>query len=293
MDLFSSAIESLKPALDDDLIDRFNHYYTPNVFLLFALVVITRQWIGHPIQCWVPAEFKRAWEEYTENYCFTQNTYWLSINSSIPEHQSERNGKRICYYQWVPFILATQALMFCIPHLVWRLLSFYSGVNWRYSGIFPVVTMCDFDVRMLGQSNRYTVQCVLMINVFNEKIFAFLWIWVALLSALNVYHVIYWIIYAAFRDLRTAYVAKLLDPTGRDTRGEEEEQTEEIRMVTKFLRTDGFLILRKVASHSGKVVAAKLLRNLLKEVQAENNTMNHIVRARTVSTSTITRTTFV
>lgn len=40
--------------LDDDLVDRFNYYYTPLLLVLFAIVSGSKQFFGHPIECLLP-----------------------------------------------------------------------------------------------------------------------------------------------------------------------------------------------------------------------------------------------
>ena len=39
--------------------------------------------------------FLGAWEQYSENYCFVQNTYFLPLNHYIPQDVEQREEREI------------------------------------------------------------------------------------------------------------------------------------------------------------------------------------------------------
>ncbi|KAF8366148.1 inx-13 [Pristionchus pacificus] len=356
-------VKALKPQFDDDSIDRLNYYYTPMLLVIFALTLSAKQYVGQPIQCWIPAQFTGAWEQYSENYCFVQNTYFLPLHHYIPNDVEERDNKEIGYYQWVPFILGLQAILFYLPALVWRILNWQSGLavkslvrmsqdtgnlkcearvssiqvvashihdalsmnsrmanysklkflhngsyltslyllikvfylvqvfmqfiilnsflstqytfwgfgilrdifsgrEWEESGHFPRVTMCDFEVRVLGNKHRHTVQCVLMINMFNEKVYLFLWWWLLGVGIATLLNLVWWFKSMSSESSRKDFVAKYLSVNNLIEPNDVANERTLSKFVEKGLKNDGVFVCRLLAANAGDLFVTELIASL-------------------------------
>ena len=95
---------------DDFWTDRLCHRWSVLVLAIFAILITTKAYVGDPIDCWAPPEFKSSYERYSETLCFVNGTFHISANQpDIPINPEERYSNRIRYYQWTPFILLLQA----------------------------------------------------------------------------------------------------------------------------------------------------------------------------------------
>jgi hypothetical protein len=70
----NKALNSIKKRDDDDLIDRLNYCHSAFLFGTFALLIVARNFFGSPIDCFLPAQFKRWWVVYSLEYCYIKNT---------------------------------------------------------------------------------------------------------------------------------------------------------------------------------------------------------------------------
>uniref|UniRef100_A0A914IB22 Innexin n=1 Tax=Globodera rostochiensis TaxID=31243 RepID=A0A914IB22_GLORO len=376
-------ISALRIRGDDDVVDRLNYYYTPIMLAIACLVVSAKQFGGSPIECWVNPHSRESMEEYIEAFCWIQNTYWVPMYEHIPDSQEAREGQQIGYYQWVPFILIAQALMFSLPCILWRLLNWqngtdiqhlisaacearsvidaeerervtnsvsktfiemldlreienrphpyaslmtrykptrllndhflfgfqvlsdlFEGKSWTKSGHFPRVTLCDFEVRYLANLNRYTVQCALIINIINEKVFAFFWLWYCVLLCATTCSALFWLTNILLHVARVDYVLKFLQiaehnerigvgNSGRTPKHSQQQQQQQRwtsaeegevmqrpftgrlfrvpsahsidKFVDEFLKSDGLFILRLVATNAGELVVVDIVKCLWRE----------------------------
>ncbi|VDK45010.1 unnamed protein product [Anisakis simplex] len=400
--LARSFIQSLSLRCDDDFVDRLNHYYTPVMLAVACFIISAKQYGGTPIECWVNPHSRESMEEYIESYCWIQNTYWVPMYENIPDDLTAREKRQIGYYQWVPFILIAEALMFSVPCMMWRLLNWQSGLNiqqiittacdiqaiadidtkrnavqtlsasivdfidlqspsdafphrsmfsafkcyrfvhhnlvaghyatglylltkllytanivlqfmllnaalksdeyllfgfqvlsdllcgkpWTESGHFPRVTLCDFEVRYLANLNRYTVQCALLINIINEKVFAFFWCWYLLLMIVTSCSTIFWILSFIFISEKIDYISRFMTIAETVERNKEGKLRGAYlrgpfaiitiaphlvdKFVINFLKSDGIFTLRLMANHAGELVVLDVVRCLWKEFRERN-----------------------
>uniref|UniRef100_A0A915DEH4 Innexin n=1 Tax=Ditylenchus dipsaci TaxID=166011 RepID=A0A915DEH4_9BILA len=145
-----------------------------------------------------------------------------------------------------------------------------AGKEWPETGNFPRVTLCDFAVRVLGNLHRHSVQCVLMINMFNEKIFLFLWFWffaVAILSCINFF---YWLFSSfnksANQKLIISYLEKI-DPNSSLSLNRREQAK---KFINRTLRPDGLFLIRLISINSGDLITCQLIATLWCDYLAQN-----------------------
>ncbi|CAI5454789.1 unnamed protein product [Caenorhabditis angaria] len=112
-----------RSAESNDLIDRINYQYTSTILGFSAVMMAASQYIGKPIQCWVPAQFTRMWEKYAETYCFIKGTYFLPNDTLANDYYFDKDATRVGYYQWIPMVLFFQAFLFFLPSIIWKMFN--------------------------------------------------------------------------------------------------------------------------------------------------------------------------
>ncbi|CAF3475738.1 unnamed protein product [Rotaria sp. Silwood1] len=148
-----------------------------------------------------------------------------------------------------------------------------SDGDWFESPRFPRVTMCDFMVRRLGSNQHwYAVQCTLPINMFNEKIFLGIWLWLIILTIFNFLSIFPWIILFG-RGQRSSIIKKYLKINKKKFDENEILSTSttispyrrnKTSEFLDYLQMDGFLIFYIIARNTDEIVAGKIIDHLYK-----------------------------
>ncbi len=135
--------------------------------------------------------------------------------------------------------------------------SLFNGSDWRDSPRFPRVTMCDFRVRRLGNVQRYTVQCVLTINLFNEMIYLFIWFWMIFVAIMSCISLLKWSLRSLSRQDRRRYIKKHLTLLNKlDTLSDNNKWKD---FVDIYLGCDGVLVMRLIGHNTDAVTVTEFV----------------------------------
>ncbi|XP_041374986.1 innexin unc-9-like isoform X2 [Gigantopelta aegis] len=137
--------------------------------------------------------------------------------------------------------------------------------SWEDLNEFPRIAMCDFEIRQLQNIQRYTLQCVLSINLFVEKMYAITWFWLFILSIVTFVNMIFWIFNIFFRKRREHFIQKHIELLDADDTSSEKKLF--LAFVRQYLRDDGVFLIRAVRKNVGDLLALDLVRQLWEDYQ--------------------------
>lgn len=359
---------------DDDAVDQLNHWATVGLLTALAMATGAKQFVGVPIRCWLPAQYKKGmYQKYANNYCWISHMYYVPFSNPIPFEEEDRFDVDISFYRWVTVMFLLQALLFKLPNLFWRELKGYSGLNvekvvgiaqetslmtpeqrqeklahaaafmhrwletysqykynaltrfreklsriffcfgkrtgtyltglymfvkilyvaniigqffllsaflglnywnfgadamttlsktgrWQDHYTFPRIGLCDYKIRQLANVQTFSVQCVLSINLFLEKMYLLLWFWLIGLLAANVINLFLWCLDELLPSRNQSFILRYIKMMGVDT----QDKRLFNQFLYNYLRRDGVFILRMVAKNTSSLLCMDLVKELWK-----------------------------
>uniref|UniRef100_A0A5K4ELL6 Innexin n=1 Tax=Schistosoma mansoni TaxID=6183 RepID=A0A5K4ELL6_SCHMA len=112
----------------EDFADKFNFLITVMVLMLCTTIVTVKQYMMKPISCYMATDLGgKNLLDYVENYCWVQGTVPIAYSGRVPETDegwAELEKHKLLYYQWVPFVLGLQCILFYLPRLIWQMICY-------------------------------------------------------------------------------------------------------------------------------------------------------------------------
>ncbi|XP_011299504.1 innexin inx7 [Fopius arisanus] len=120
-------------AVIDNIVFRLHYRATFVLLVVGSLLVSSKQFFGEHIKCLAEKSKDDRLSAVIDTFCFFSSTYTITkymdaktVNANhiphpgIGPYTGEEETVHHAYYQWVPFVLFFQALVFYVPHYLWR-----------------------------------------------------------------------------------------------------------------------------------------------------------------------------
>uniref|UniRef100_A0A0X3P476 Innexin n=1 Tax=Schistocephalus solidus TaxID=70667 RepID=A0A0X3P476_SCHSO len=112
-----------------DWADRLSFAHSTVILIICTAIVSAKTYILKPLACHVPTVPTGSnFKDYMASYCWVHGTVPIGINETIPEDETSWDAlsaeRKMAYYQWVPFVLGLQTILFYVPHVIWQNVTF-------------------------------------------------------------------------------------------------------------------------------------------------------------------------
>ncbi|XP_069946785.1 innexin inx2-like [Cherax quadricarinatus] len=116
----------------DSAVFKLHYRLTATMLFCFCMLVTANSLVGEPINC-VHGDHPMLPDKVVNTYCWIHTTFTLPkyihrgygrgtgvVYPGVGPHLASDELVYHAYYQWVPFVLFLQGLMFYAPHWLWR-----------------------------------------------------------------------------------------------------------------------------------------------------------------------------
>ncbi len=186
--------------------------------------------------------------------------------------QARTGVSLVCFYFFIKFlyiinlILQIMFLQYFLSYYDINYLHYglntlgtlFSGLSLPESKLFPRITLCDFQIRELGERHYYTVECILVINIFIEKMYFILWLWFWSLLIITIIDTIYFIYRIFIRHSRNVFIEQHLELIVRN------RPSKEIKLLSflRYFPVDNTFALWLIGANSNAIIIAEVLDEL-------------------------------
>ena len=111
-----------------------------------------------------------------------------------------------------------------------------------------------------GQTHNFTVQCVMTINIFNEKIYLFIWFWLVFVGVATVINFFEWMYRIICFFDRSNYIKKHLKLADRYCTEEDKKLCR--KFIENYLKPDGVFVIRLISKNTNSILVSELVAHL-------------------------------
>lgn len=134
--------------------------------------------------------------------------------------------------------------------------------EWENEDVFPRVALCDMKVRQLQNLQTYTMQCVLSINLFLEKMFFLLWFCLLFMFIANALSLAKWAFQLISDAQASHFLMNYLWHFAPELLTTHEDKKKFLELVLKYLQPDGLFVVRMISVNTTEMLTTDLLKQI-------------------------------